>query len=346
MDLTKITNEEREGLQRVLEHVRQCGAKRVVCQFPDGWLHRAPALVAWLQAGLEEGPGEAAVVYLAADSPFGTHAVDEVAAGRVGADLVVHFGGEEAFLLPPQRSAAVFVTREWRVLRAPSGERGLSAAVYPLLRRRLAIVRRARCEARIFGLVAASVGAAGHSEVLEHLKRVLRHGGRHHYVLYVGKMTPTKLANFAEIDAFVVISDAQTAAELDAMQRDYWRPLITPYELHIALLSADEGELAERCCDVAQYSFDFRQMLRLPLPPGSKLEGEEEVAPLGTDALVKMPSTALAQQNTETIAYYAARSLRTRRWRGLEMDGERAPVQAALPGRSGRARGYDDEPQR
>eukprot|EP00166_Cyanidium_caldarium_P002721 ctg_266.g122 len=344
MDLTKITDEEREGLQRVLEHVRQCGAKRVVCQFPDDWLHQAPALVAWLQAGLEEGPGEAVAVYVAADSPFGTHAVDEVAASRVGADLVVHFGGEEAFLLPPQRSAAVFVTREWRVLRAPSGERGLSAALYPLLRRRLAIVRRVRSEARIFGLVAASVGAAGHSEVLEHLKRVLRHVGRHYYVLYVGKMTPTKLANFAEIDAFVVISDAQTAAELDAVQRDYWRPLITPYEMHIALLSADEGELAQRCCDLAQYSFDFREVLRLSLPTESKLE--EEVAPLGADALVQMPSTALAQQNTETIAYYAARSLRARHWRGLEMAGERAPVQAALPGRSGRARGYDDEPHR
>jgi diphthamide biosynthesis protein 2 len=42
--------------------------------------------------------------------------------------------------------------------------------------------------------------------VIEHLKRMIRQAGKRYYLFSVGKLNVAKLANFPEIDIFVLVA--------------------------------------------------------------------------------------------------------------------------------------------
>lgn len=71
------------------------------------------------------------------------------------------------------------------------------------------------------------------------------------YTVAVGKLNPSKLANFPEIDVFVIVSCPENSL-LDS--RDFYRPVITPFELELALN-------VERTW-TGEYSTDFRQLMQ------------------------------------------------------------------------------------
>lgn len=71
------------------------------------------------------------------------------------------------------------------------------------LKRRYFLMMKAKDAARI-GVVVATTSVAGYSEMVERLKTVIRAAGKRAYVFYVGKISPAKLANFAEMDALVM----------------------------------------------------------------------------------------------------------------------------------------------
>lgn len=117
------------------------------------------------------------------------------------------------------------------------------------LMRRLYLVERAR-DARVVGILVGTLGMAGYLEVLQHLRQLLRRAGKRSYTLAVGKPNPAKLANFPEVDIFVLVACAQNSL-LDSS--DFYRPVVTPYELELACNPAREW--------TGNYLTDFRDLL-------------------------------------------------------------------------------------
>ncbi|XP_040421176.1 2-(3-amino-3-carboxypropyl)histidine synthase subunit 2 [Cygnus olor] len=218
------------------------------------------------------------------------------------------------------------------------------------LMRRLYLVERAR-DARVVGILVGTLGVAGYLDVLQHLRQLLRRAGKRGYTLAVGKPNPAKLANFPEVDIFVLVACAQNSL-LDSS--DFYRPVVTPYELELACNPAREW--------TGNYLTDFRDLLpgacaHVELPPAvpaaeavpdvSLITGEMRAARLGDPSAAQLPpSTSLAcRDQTRALAEIspAASFLESRSWRGLEQQLGKTPVSKAVQGRRGIAIAYEDE---
>ena len=129
------------------------------------------------------------------------------------------------------------------------------AAASAQLRRRYALVSHARAT----GIVAILVNTRHYLAVLARLQRQIRDAGRKSYVVAVGKANVEKIANFAEIEAwvgdgcgergvFVADSSAGSDSSGGADGRGWRWPVLMPWELSVALgvrtWSADGGWVA------------------------------------------------------------------------------------------------------
>lgn len=218
------------------------------------------------------------------------------------------------------------------------------------LMRRLYLVERAR-DAHVVGILVGTLGVAGYLDVLEHLHQLVRRAGKRSYTLSVGKPNPAKLANFLEVDIFVLVACAQNSL-LDSSE--FYRPIVTPYELELACNPAREW--------TGNYLTDFRDLLpgacaHIELPPAvpaaeaipdvSLITGEMRATHL-CDPLAPQPpcSTTLAcRDQTRALAEMspAATFLESRSWRGLEQQLGKTAVSKAVQGRRGIAIAYEDE---
>ncbi|XP_037259938.1 2-(3-amino-3-carboxypropyl)histidine synthase subunit 2 [Falco rusticolus] len=218
------------------------------------------------------------------------------------------------------------------------------------LMRRLYLVERAR-DAHVVGILVGTLGVAGYLAVLQHLRELLRRAGKRSYTLAVGKPNPAKLANFLEVDIFVLVACAQNSL-LDSS--DFYRPIVTPYELELACNPAREW--------TGNYLTDFRDLLpgacaHVELPPAipaaeaipdiSLITGEMRATHLCEPPASQLPpSTTLAcRDQTRALAEIspAASFLESRSWRGLEQRLGQMPISKATQGRRGIAIAYEDE---
>ncbi|NXE45301.1 DPH2 synthase, partial [Casuarius casuarius] len=218
------------------------------------------------------------------------------------------------------------------------------------LMRRLYLVERAR-DARVVGILVGTLGVAGYLTVLQHLRELLRRAGKRSYTLAVGKPNPAKLANFLEVDIFVLVACTQNSL-LDSS--DYYRPIVTPYELELACNPAREW--------TGNYLTDFRDLLpgacaHVELPPAgcteeavpdvSLITGEMRSVRLCDLPAPQLPSSAAlaCRDQMRAVAEIspAASFLESRSWRGLEQQLGKTPVSKAVQGRRGIAIAYEDE---
>ena len=70
-------------------------------------------------------------------------------------------------------------------------------------------------------------------ELIEYMKQIITRAGKKYYTIVVGKLNIAKLANFSEIDIFVLVAGPENSL-IDG--RDYYQPIVTPFELEIALV--------------------------------------------------------------------------------------------------------------
>ncbi|XP_009570449.1 PREDICTED: diphthamide biosynthesis protein 2, partial [Fulmarus glacialis] len=166
----------------------------------------------------------------------------------------------------------------------------------------------------------------------------------------VGKPNPAKLANFLEVDIFVLVACAQNSL-LDSS--DFYRPVVTPYELELACNPAREW--------TGNYLTDFRDLLpgawaqveRPPAVPAAEaipdislITGEMRATHLCDPPAPQLPpSTTLAcRDQSRALAEIspAASFLESRSWRGLEQQLGQTPVSKAVQGRRGIAIAYAD----
>ena len=153
---------------------------------------------------------ECAYVWLGKEGPAMTHAM------LVLSDVCERFGGVAQY--NPDVGGGVKTEAD-----------GANETARALKRRRFLIAKAK--EAQVVGIVAGTLGVAGYQEMISNLRRLIADSGRKSYTIVAGKPNPQKLANFPEIEVFVMVSCELTAL-IDG--RDYLQPVITPYEASIA----------------------------------------------------------------------------------------------------------------
>ena len=102
-----------------------------------------------------------------------------------------------------------------------------------------------------------TLGDRGYLQAARHVHKLAQAAGKKTYRLLMGRPSPAKLANFPEVEVFVMVADAPGLVLDDS--KDYYAPVITPWE---ALLAFDddlewtgEYKLGFQCLLVRRQSF-------------------------------------------------------------------------------------------
>ncbi|NP_001306098.1 2-(3-amino-3-carboxypropyl)histidine synthase subunit 2 isoform f [Homo sapiens] len=217
--------------------------------------------------------------------------------------------------------------------------------------RRRYLVERAR-DARVVGLLAGTLGVAQHREALAHLRNLTQAAGKRSYVLALGRPTPAKLANFPEVDVFVLLA-CPLGALAPQLSGSFFQPILAPCELEAACNPAwPPPGLAPHLTHYADLLPGSPFHVALP-PPESELWETPDVSLItgdlrpppawkssndhGSLALTPRPQLELAESSP------AASFLSSRSWQGLEPRLGQTPVTEAVSGRRGIAIAYEDE---
>lgn len=100
------------------------------------------------------------------------------------------------------------------------------------LKRRFFLTQKAK-DANVLGILVSNLSQQHLVNVVKSLQKMIQDSDRTAYSFAVGKINPAKLANFAEIETFVIVASPEHSL-LDN-EREYPIPVITPMELEIAL---------------------------------------------------------------------------------------------------------------
>lgn len=190
-------------------------------------------------------------------------------------------------------------------------------------------------------------------DVIDSLKSLILASGKKPYLLAVGKPSPVKLGNFLEIDCFVLIACPENSL-LDS--RDFLRPVVTPYELTLALdpefswdptfYELDLSKMAPKILKQIRKQNDLETDTapHFSLVTGGMsvnkhfVERVDQSTP-ANDALVKKWNGTITSYKTVSAG---AQFLNSRIYKGLEVDLGSDLAELEI-GRSGIARAYTSE---
>jgi diphthamide biosynthesis protein 2 len=239
----------------------------------------------------------------------------------------------------------------------------LPSGLHRQLNRRFYLTQKAR-DANVYGILVGTLSQRHFRSVVSSLRNAIQDKGKSCYTFAVGKINEAKLANFGEIDCFVLVACGACFCcrvnisfttltfrffsllgenSLLDNERDLHVPVITPLELDIALGNVEWGSMA--------YSLDYNDFLTTQRSSSAKISGnEDEDTPYfslvsGKFVDVKrhneLDLTVLAGKGQLT-AYKseAAAYLKKREYQGLEANIGKTQVHAAVPGQSGIASDY------
>lgn len=204
-------------------------------------------------------------------------------------------------------------------------------------------------DARTLGIVVGTLTAKGYLDLVKHIQALARHRNIRTYLISVGKVNPAKLANFMEIDCFVLIGCPENNL---FTSRDFYKPLLSVYEVEMALNVAWTGELAPN------YSMDFRDIL-----PAGRLHREYVGLPVvendvsltsgkirfGQDAAAeeRRPDAdgglaLVSRKNHQLMSVDGGNALHDRSWVGLDPQLGKTEAAVIETGRSGLAIKYSE----
>jgi diphthamide biosynthesis protein 2 len=249
-----------------------------------------------------------------------------------------------------------------------------------LLSRRYARVL-SLASAGVIGILVNTLSVANFLPAVDRVRSHIAAAGKKSYTVVVGKVNPAKLANFAEVEGWVVVSCWESSLveeEAAAVAAGgYYRPVVTPFELDVALMGDDrrvwsgdwwggierldaaeadpveppdvgsqddEGQDVTDDDESAPPEFDLRtgKLISTSRPMKVKKLKPAQQADQSTEsgALTLRPKAELATVNG--VVSPGADFLRSQRtWQGLGTDFDTSERSTAIEeGRSGIARGY------
>ncbi|XP_053714384.1 2-(3-amino-3-carboxypropyl)histidine synthase subunit 2 [Synchiropus splendidus] len=222
-----------------------------------------------------------------------------------------------------------------------------SVNVNRALMKRYYAVERAK-DASVVGILVGTLGVENYLSIIQQLKETIHRAGKKSYMFAMGKLNVAKLANFLEIDIFVLIACPENSL-LDSSE--FYKPVVTPFEMEVACNKNREWS--------EEYVTDFRHLLpggrsHVPVADGQE-EMEQTDVSLITGALrsshlqdsdhspfitlVVLRNQTMTLANTNTAASFLA----NRSWHGLEQKLGETPVEKAVQGRRGIAIAYEEE---
>ena len=231
----------------------------------------------------------------------------------------------------------------------------LSATFQRKLQRRFYLVQKAR-QASILGILIANVSSPHSRTVATTLRDLIHDHNRSSYTFCVGKINPAKLANFPEVDAFVLVACPEHAL-LDN-DSEYPVPVLTPLELTIALSMTEWGEQ-----DYSLDAQDFVKLVRAVARNGKSCEdhmgnedddsdapfyslvtGRYEAAPKSREQLPKSVDLTALPGEGQLTTYNSATAefFKQREYQGLQVQAGATHVQVAQPGQQGIASNYGE----
>ncbi|XP_039761502.1 2-(3-amino-3-carboxypropyl)histidine synthase subunit 2 [Pararge aegeria] len=197
-------------------------------------------------------------------------------------------------------------------------------------------------DANVIGILVCKLAGEQTKDIISRMKQLCKVNGKKSYIISVGKPNVAKLANFPEIDIYVMIACPENDLYSN---RDFYRPIVYPFELEVALNSnrepyynyhiTDYDELLpgkRHYCEVSH----IKETTDVSLITGNiretKIQSEEHV---GME-LVEKQNWAL-----ESIGS----NLQSRSWTGLEQKLGETEVTKAEEGRKGIPLQYSNEPE-
>lgn len=250
---------------------------------------------------------------------------------------------------------------------------------FPTMMRRYRNMQVARTASTV-GILVNTLSLANTRILLNHVIKSIVDAGKKHYMFVVGKPNVAKLANFECVDVWCILGCGQSGIVID-MFGDYFKPIITPYELKLALMPQvtwtgkwitdfdamieeddkvsediiqDDKEQEENDDEFApeydpvtgtlKLNQPLRQLKHLELELDMECNKDGRIVNENDDmSLVKKFSSTLAVGKTVSTS---ALGLQGREWTGLGSDfnHEEVSSEGALveDGRTGIARGYSD----
>ena len=139
---------------------------------------------------------------------------------------------------PPQSLLLTLSSRVLSIHSYPTSQADILISHKPLLtstalalRRRYALLT-SLSTVPIFGILINTLSVKNYLHIVEHVKAQIRAAGKKSYTFVVGKVNAAKIANFGEIGGWVVIGCWESSL---VESKDFWKPVITPFELKLAL---------------------------------------------------------------------------------------------------------------
>ncbi|KAI9501754.1 putative diphthamide synthesis protein-domain-containing protein, partial [Coemansia spiralis] len=216
------------------------------------------------------------------------------------------------------------------------------------LARRYHMVQRAR-DADTIGIIVGTQ-ATGYLGLIEALKTLLRRARKKFYVFTVGKLNVAKLANFPEINAYVLVACPENSI-VDS--KEFFAPVVTPYELLLAvsqrewsgdyvtdfgaLLSEIENTSVVEDDDVPHYSLITGKLMQRRHVDAQSSGGEREEE--STSLVVGVDREIVRYLGSAGAEYLLSRSFRGLGHDGAEEEEQTEPM-VAVEGKSGIARAY------
>ncbi|KAG0670896.1 Diphthamide biosynthesis protein 2 [Maudiozyma exigua] len=104
---------------------------------------------------------------------------------------------------------------------------------FPSLMKRYKYMHVART-AGCIGILVNTLSLRNTKETINKLIQLIRQNGKKHYLFVVGKPNVAKLANFDPVDIWCILGCGQSGIIVDQIN-EFYKPIITPYELTMAL---------------------------------------------------------------------------------------------------------------
>lgn len=123
--------------------------------------------------------------------------------------------------------------------------------------------------ASVFGILVNTLSVKNFGHVVDNVKAQILAAGKKSYTFVVGKLNAAKVANFSEVDAWVVIGCWESSL---VESKDFWKPLITPFELKLALQPDDQRLWT------GEWRSDLKTILDEQSEQKSKIPIEEDAA--------------------------------------------------------------------
>lgn len=148
----------------------------------------------------------------------------------------------------------------------------------------------------IWGILINTLSVKNYLHIVDRVKEQIAAAGKKSYMFVVGKLNAAKVANFSEIGGWVVIGCWESSL-VDS--KEFWKPVITPFELELALQSD-----AERVW-TGSWQSDFQAILDKPVHEEGQLkpEGTSNDAAMEDEDDMSEPESAPPEFDLRTGRY-------------------------------------------